>query len=377
MNARTSTVTTPSRVVPADTWPGTRALATSPYATTGLNLDQCLGQRQATWTFTLIDGITGQNLGELTPVRQPAVITHDTSRTIKRDLRIGLTASDAAQVNHLRDRVLPYLHIAGVAFPLGRYMVADPTTLPSTGGDQGLYTLLDEMFIVDQQIENGFSSDRPVHEAVRALLATLANPLPRVLVDPSEYPAVGGWGAGTTRGQVLAALATQGDYETPWMDHEGRFRMVRTVDPDQTPAVLDMDNGRRVISGSIAHSSDEVNAPNRFVVVGNSGSAEAAEVVGVYDVPASASHSITNRGFVIPYTTQMQVASPAQAQAAARNLGLRNTVFEFADLETVPDPRHDSYDVIHWQGRRWLELAWSMTCEEGAPMRHSLRRAIG
>jgi hypothetical protein len=186
---------------------------------------------------------------------------------------------------------------------------------------------------------------------------------------------VGGWGAGTRRGQILEELSAQGDYFTPWMNNDGRFKMVRTFDPAGAVPQFDWDAGNKVIRDSIAKTSDVLQAPNRFVVISNSADASAAPVFGTYDVPPSAPHSITQRGFVIPAVFDLQIADTGQAEAAARNLGIRQTIFERYELATAPDPRHDSYDVIHWQGINWLELAWSITCLEGAPMRHIIRRS--
>lgn len=372
---RRSLATTPGKTVSPNRWPGTRALAVSPLAdVASLNLDANLGQRKATWTFLLVDGVSGQRLGELHPIREPASITHDVTRVIKRSVRIALDRTDVAEVDPIRDRVLPYMHVAGVAYPLGRFMFVDPTKTISTGGDRGIYNLLDEMFRIDQQLEQSFASTEPVDQAVRALITGLVSV--GTSIEATEFPAVGGWSAGTQRGSVLATLAVQGDYETPWMDNRGRFVMVRVRDPDALAAELDLDTGNRVIQGSIGETGNLLQAPNRFVVTCNSGSATNAEIVGVYDVPAQAPHSITNRGFIIPAVFPMQLTSPAQAKAMATNIGIRQTVFEQADLETVPDPRHDGYQIIHWQGRNWLELAWNMTCDDGAPMRHTMRRAL-
>src|SRR5262245_11442152 len=214
--ARTaSTVTPTSRVVSATRWPGTRALTSNPYADAAtLNLDESIGQRAATWTFTLINGVSGQILGELTPIRQPATIDHDVTRVIKRSLRMALGVADAAAIDPITDRVLPYMQVGGYAYPLGRYMFSDPTTLTSTGGDRGMVTLMDEMFICDQQLEHGFGITGPADHAVLDLVAGL--PLVRVSVEATPYPAVGGWAAGNTRGQVLGSLALLGDFETPW-----------------------------------------------------------------------------------------------------------------------------------------------------------------
>lgn len=371
----TNVVTPPPVGVGGRPWPGTRTLAIDPDADIpALNLDTRIGQRQATWTFTLIDGPTGQHLGTLHPIRQPASITHDTTRAIKRDLRITLDPTDQAAINPIRDRIIVAMVVGGTSYPLGRYMFTDSTLLISTGGQRGMATLLDEMFLIDQQMEQGFSSSAAVDNAVRALLAGL--PIPAISIEATPYAAVGGWAAGTTRGQVLDALATQGDYQTPWMNNAGAFAMVRTRDPDTDPPDLDLDTGARVLRDSVGQTSDILNAPNRFVVIGNSGSANTRPVTGTYDVPANAPHSITNRGFVIPAVYSMQIASATQAKAIARNLGLRQTVSVRVDLETIPDPRHDGYQIIHWQQHNWLELAWSMTCEEGTSMRHTLRRSL-
>lgn len=365
-----------ARVVAPDRWPGGRALATSPLADVAtLNLAAGIGARRATWAFRLVDRVSGMILGDLHPVRQPAVITHDVSRVVKRDVRLALTPADVAAINPISDRIDISMEVGGESYPLGRYVFTDPTSLTSTGGERGLHTLLDEMFIVDQQLEHGFASAAVVSSAALALLAGL--PLRDVRIEATEFSAGGAsWPAGTPRGQALAALAQLGDYETPWLDHSGVLRMIRSVSPDTAPAALDLDSGARVVRDSIAGTTDILQAPNRFIVIGSGGASNAAEITGVWDVPASAPHSIANRGFVLPEVTSLQVASATQARAVARGIGLRRAVFRRVDLETAPDPRHDSYDVLNWQGQRWLELAWSMTCADGAPMRHTMRRAI-
>ena len=114
---------------------------------------------------------------------------------------------------------------------------------------------------------------------------------------------------------------------------------------------------------------------NRFVVVSNDPGSDAEPVVGVYDVPASAPHSIAQRGFVLPKTVDVQVRSQAQATVYARTLGLQQTVYEVVELSTPVDPRHDAYEVVRWDGVRWLEVSWTMPLVPGGEMRHTLRRA--
>ena len=346
------------------------ALVTGP-ADPRLDLDPWVGQRQATWRFDLTDAATGASLGELHPVRAGS-LDHDTTRTIKRTLTLDLHVTDAAAVNPLTDRLTVSMLVAGQTWPLGRYMWTNDTATTSTGGDRSANQLVDEMFVVDQQIEKGFAPTGNADAAVLDLLAGL--PLVGVSVEATPYLAVGGWGSGTRRGQILDALATQGDYQTPWIDHNGIFQMVRTVDPDTAVPAMDLDAGNRVHRDSITRTSDILDAPNRFVVISNDGAAAAAPIVGSFDVPATAPHSIAQRGFVIPDVVTVQLATQAQATAAARNLGLRQTIVERVELATAPDPRHDGYDVVVWQGAHWLEAAWSLDLAEGGRMRHILLR---
>lgn len=359
-------------------WPGSIPLTTTTADPDPnepeLDLDESIGQRTATYRFDLTNGVTGEQLGRIYPIRQGATLSHDTTKTTKRELRLNLDVADTLAVNPLTDRIAVSMLLSGQQYPLGRYMFTDETDAVSTGGNRGSLVLVDEMFLVDQQISSGFGPTTSVEDAVLRLVQEL--PLLDVLIEPSPYTARGAWAPGTTRGQILGAYATQGDYMTPWLDNDGIFRMVRTVDPDTAVATIDFDRGRRVIANSITETDDTLSAPNRFIVTSNSGDAFTGAIVGTYDVPPSAPYSIAQRGFVIPNVTSLQIASPAQATAAARNLGIRQSVFRRTQLSTAPDPRHDSYDVVRWRGVNWLELSWSLTLLEGSPMTHVLRRSF-
>lgn len=340
-----------------------------------LDLAASVGQRQATFRFDLIDAITGQVLQQVNPLRdQPPILTHDTGRAVKRSIdQILLNRADTSVIDPIGHRIAVYMLIGGTAWPLGRYMFSAALDFTNTAGAISNDALVDEMFIVDQQRSTAFTPGGTVEAAVLALLD--GQPIIGIDLETSPYSAVGSWPAGTRGGTILDALATLGDYFTPWMGHDGRFKMIRTVDPAAAVPGFDLDISGRVIRDSISHTSDVLNAPNRFVVISNAGAAAASGIVGTYDVPPTAPHSLANRGFLIPDVRTLQISSAAQASAAAQNLGIRQTIYERVDLSTVPDPRHDSYDVIRWQGNNWLELAWSLPLIEGAAMRHTMRKA--
>lgn len=338
-----------------------------------LDLDVGIGQRSCTFRFELINGVTGEHLGDITPIRT-ATLTHDTTRTIKRQLSISLGQADTAAINPVSDRILVSMVLAsGEKFPLGRYIFTDRNQLIYTSGNLAVLGLNDEMFLVDQEIEHGIDG---VLKGCEALIFSTMKDLPVTLeVEPSPLPSTQSWGAGINRGSVLEALALAGDYFSPWFGNDGHMHFIRTFDPAASVADFDFDEGFRVIREPINQTDDLLTAPNRFIVVSNTATDPAHPVVGVADVPTNAPHSVINRGFVISKTVTLQLTNGNQAQQVATGLANRQTVFERVSLTTPPDPRHDSYNVIKWQGELWLELAWSMALIEGGSMNHLLRKS--
>ena len=372
-----------------------------------------VGSRAATYRFDLVGIDAYRDPDPLTPIKgSTPTLTHDTGRTIKRTLSLALGVEDTARFDPVYHRVEPVMVFAdGREYPLGRYMTVDRTRADSTSGDQASLAMTDEMTQVNQQLQRGFSAlqqgsgqqiagnGQNIRVILMAFLMkfTLFNPVALqggLSTGVVNYPQTGGrlivetdiegtqfstdaaWQAGTSGGQVVEALAVAGDYWSPWIGNDKVFHMIRTFDPMSRVPLVDWDRFGEAIRGSISYSDDLLVAPNRFVVVSNQGVGQSASgpVVGVYNVPAAAPWSAQKRGFVIPDVRDIQLRDDNQASAVARSLGRRQTVFERAQVSTPPDPRHDSYDVVLWKGERWLELAWSMTLLEGAPMQHTLRK---
>lgn len=369
------------------------------------------GLRSATFKF-LLEDLTGLQLGEIHPVRNSApTLSHDTSRSVKRTLNLTLDVATTAAFDEIRHRIRLLMVLEdGQEFPLGRYMTASISRIPTTAGDMGSLALVDEMFTVAQPITTSFGvatsvrsyttdgvSRGSVYLAIRRLLDRylLFNPEvdwgaptwgeTRARVRPvgreqniefTDYTSAATWQSGTAGTSVLADLAVAGDYFTPWMGNDGTFRMIRAFDPSDVAPALDFDEEDSVYRDSITRSNDLLNAPNRIIVTSNSGAGDSvnAPVVGMYDVPNSAPHSIQNRGFVVADVINLQLTTRAQANAVARNIAVTQRVVERVELTTPPDPRHDSYDVIRWDGSLWLEISWSMTLTEGGAMRHVLQR---
>lgn len=342
-----------------------------------LELPDYVGQRSATFRFDIVDAVTGYRR-ELHPIQDaPPTIRHSTSGTIKRTVNgLLLGVDDTAIFNSISSRLEPFMIVGDEQFALGRYVPSDWPRFRSTGGLTSSVSFFDEGFIVDQQITNGFGPSTTLTEFVSVLLERfLANYPIQFSIEPSDFVTLGSWGAGTRGGFIVEQLALDGDYLAPWFDNQSIMRFIRNFDPANVIPTFDFDVGNRVMSDNIVESDNLIEAPNRFVVIGNgSASIENGAIVGVADVPNSAPHSIMNRGFVVPSVTTRQIESGTQASAIALNLVQRQTLVEQVSLQTAPDPRHDSYDVIRWQGENWLEIGWSLTCREGAPMQHTLRK---
>lgn len=338
-----------------------------------LDLDPWVGQRQATFRFALTNAISGEVLGDIHPIRS-ASLTHDTSRTIKRQLSLALGVADTAAINPISERIDVYMLFPnGAEYPLGRYMFTDASRQVFTSGKLGQMALNDEMFLVDQQITVGING---VDKNVATVIAKTLKDLPITYTLPAtEYLCAEAWGLGTGRGQVLEALSVTGDYFSPWFGNDGQMHFIRTFFPTNAVADFDFDAGNKVMRESILETDDLLTAPNTFIVVSNAAEDPTLEVVGRYDIPHTAPHSFAQRGFVIAQVENLQLSTAAQATAVAQNLGIRRTIFEQVSLTTAPDPRHDSYNVIVWQGEKWLELAWSLALVEGGTMNHNLRRA--
>lgn len=353
-----------------------------------LDMDPWVAQRVGTFRFDLVDGVTGQPLGEIHPLRNnPPTLSHDVTRTIKRTLTpLTLGVSDTASVNPVSDRVRVSMLVDGVTYPLGRYVFTDQTKITSTGGVMSTNTLVDEMFIVDQKIEVAFvprnlqysgalynkeTADQSIANLVRSLPVEFSG-------EPTPYGTTTSWAQGTNRGRIVDELAVAGDYLPVWFDNLGVMRAIRSFDPVTQVPDFDWDANNVVNRDSITQVSDLLSAPNRIIVVSNNigqTSASWLPIVGVYNAPASAPYSLLNRGFLVTDVQGFPIATPTQATAIAQNIGRRASIFERTELSTPPDPRFDSHNVIRWQGSNWLELAWSLPLIEGGNMHHVMRKA--
>lgn len=342
-----------------------------------LDLAPGIGQRQATFRFALIDAASGRLLGDLSPVKS-AELQHDTSRTIVRSISgLLLNKAETAEVDVLANRIQVFMRISGVEFQLGTYVFTDTHRTRTTAGRRGDYGLQDLGFVISQNLEHtvSFGANINVGDAISDLLAEVNLPAGfeveatgAVLGSPIAWP------AGTDRGRVLEDLARLGAYLSPYMGNDSVIRVRQAFDPAGESARFVFAAGGRVRNNTISESDDLLETPNAFIVVDNANTV--SPVVGRYDVPVTAPHSAANRGFVVAEVTDIQgLGTTANADAAARAIGFSRSIYQHVVLATPPDPRHEAYDVISYDGFNWLETAWSLPLIEGGEMTHTLSRA--
>ncbi len=354
------------------------------------DLPPWVGQRQSTFRYVVTNSVTGEERGEITPLRS-ASISHDVARTIKRQLNLSLGIEDTSNINSVQDRVRVSMVLPdGSEYPLGTFMFNSATENIFTSGNLGNYTLSDEMFKVDQQIEQavGRQDGQVIMPTCESLVnQVLAGQGVAFTVEPSPFATDQGWAIGSYRGQVAQDLSVTGDWFSPWFDSTNVMRFIRTFEPGDRIPDFDWDAGNQVLREGIVQTGNLLTVPNRFVVVGNtttttvdSGGSQvqsgAIPVVGTYDVPSSYPYSLANRGFTITNVSDLPVFTAGQATAAARLLAIRNGAFEQLSVSTALDPRHEAYNVVWWREMAWLETSWTMNLlEGGGNMTHVLRRA--
>lgn len=336
-----------------------------------LDLQPWVGQRSSTFWFAVVDGVSGEHKGRIYPLRSGS-LSHDTSRGIKRQLNLNLGEVDTSTINVLVDRIDVSMVLGdGSTWPLGRYMFTDQTKIKFTSGDLSNVVLNDEMFLVDQEITSGFDATGKI--AVTCYEELLSGLGVDLVSEPAGFTLSQSWGIGTNRGSILDSIATASDYFSPWFGNDKTMHLIRTFNPADKVPQFDWDAGNQVMREGISESSNVLTAPNRFVVVSNT-NAQNGAISATATVPPTAPNSFANRGFYISQTQTLQLSDAPQAQAVANGLANRLSVFETVTLSTAADPRHDSYDVIRWQGSLWLELAWNMQLQAGGKMTHTIRK---
>lgn len=347
-------------------------------------LDLTFGVRSSTFQYVLLDA-ANQQVGyiDIDVTGGPPVIGNDIGRTIHRTMNnLVLPPSTQAEINPLVHRIMPQMVLSnGSFFPLGVFLFADLSGKVHSRGDFGHGTMGDQGIILDQPSDAsiGFQPGTLLADAIGAVFTRAG--LTIWSIDPDITGVIGApvaWPAGTHWSVAAGDLCDLAGAYHPYFDNRGIIT-VRPVDdlPTATPDLeYWTDRRSRIYDDSTTISSDVLDAPNRYIVI--DGAASQSPIVAKYDIPDNAPHSRKNRGFYVPKVIRadgLESVAAAQAQARAAYASTGGAAFEHVQFSTPPDPRHDTFDVIAYNGVNYLEQSWSMPLSDGGDMTHHLRRS--
>lgn len=357
-------------------------------ATDLYDLTPGIGQRFSTVEFDLLDQYNSY-LGRLTvDTESTPRIENNINRAIKRTMSgLRLPPDVTADVDTLRMRVRPWWVLQdGSREPLGVFLFADATRAVSTYSTVDLATpgvgRITEGSMLDQgatlnQGSRGINFYGPGTLITDALAQQLdAGGVAEYVIEPSDATISDWvvWKPNTKRLTVINDLCRMGGYYSLFFDGLGVAQAIQVPALESAQPTFYYGLGRNVFADSVAESDDLLSAPNVYVVV-NTAFTD-APVWGEWRVPAESPHSYANRGFFVVSEHDVQgVESRSAARKAAKAIGQADyATYRWLDIDTAPDPRHDTYDVIDWEGDRYREQAWSLPLVDGAKMHHELRR---
>lgn len=343
-------------------------------------LDLRVGQRAESPEFWL--HTSGGDVERVYPdAGRAPVIENNVNRSIKRTLSgLRLAPSDADAIDPIGDRLAVRWRLeVGDPYDLGVFLFSDIGRERHSYGSTMDAGMFDQLFILDQPRRHSFSARKGAN--VADLLVSLAAQagITDTEIDNSDAeihrPTV--WPVGTTSLVVMSELCGRASMYSPYFSNSGTLRC-REV-PELSVASADhsypVDATSRVRRDPAPVESDNLlDAPNVYLVVSTSGNG--GPIAGSYRIPAEAPHSSANRGFDIVRKIDAQgVASAEQAarmaKAAASTDDATATRVSFS---AAPDPRHDTFDVVDFDGVAYREQSWRLTLRAGGPHQHDLRR---
>lgn len=353
-------------------------------AATDALLAMTAGQRAESVQFIVLDPDLNE-VGELHPARDGMTVTHDSTRSLARTLEgLFLRWDQIGDLDTLLHRIRPeWVLQNGVTFPLGVFVFAhDPRSRHTLGADIHA-SLVDQTLILEQS--DGLPASYPVGTNVGAALEAewSGAGFSQFNVDATTVTiaAPTAWAPDVTRGQRMRDLSKLAGFLPPYFDNHGRGVSRAAPDLSIVAPTFRYLEGTTITRGSIVEDDDRLGASNRYVVVSTSGAD--APIVGVYDLPASVPWSAARRGgIVISHVETIQgITDSAQAAAMAKSIAMSDpSLFTRVDFDASADPRHDSWDVLTYDGAgdelAYLETAWRLELRTGGRHHHSARRSL-
>lgn len=341
-------------------------------------------QRQSSFRFDVL-GPHLEFVGEIDIIAEGATIENNINRNIKRQLNnLVIAPSEGNEINPLVNRLKVSMVMQdNVTYPLGVFIFQDLSRVPPVIGTDGFITatLLDQGVVLDQGVHRAyaFAPGTQISSAIQRLLDAAG--ISQYFIEHTPTQIRGAewvaWPPGTSMLKIINDLCEMGSYYTLYFDNAGiaQVRPVPNLDTIVPILKYGQSHGeQRIYDGTIVESDDTLQAPNRYIVVNNS--MTDSPIVGFCDVPDESPNSIHNIGRVIAKVIDQQgLSSTADAMAAAFAFCHSDySAFSWVTFDAAPDPRHDTFEVVSYNGVSYREQSWTLPLFEGSNHHHELRR---
>ncbi len=351
-----------------------------PTFTTVQLLELAIPQRREAVRFEVVDPFR-RALFPIHPDRGSTItVANNANATIKRTLQgLRLIPEEAELINPVAHRLRAIWQLEnGAEFPLGIFMFGDANRLRASYGRSFAATMFDQTFILDQGRRSSFSLGAGVRvtDALRQLVEEVNLPTERIVEVPTVLSNPLAWPAGTTRLRIMNDLCAIASMYSVYFSNEGVpvCRPVPDLEIANAQLHYTLDQRSRVLLDTVVESDDLWQAANVYVVV--STSANEQEVSGSYEIPEANPLSVKSRGYeVVKVIDTPGVETAEEAAERAKAAALQDpATYRHVEFEAVPDPRHDTFDVVSFDDVLYREQSWSLVCKPGGPHKHSLRR---
>lgn len=332
----------------------------------------------STVRYTIV--VDGHAAGELHP-EAGASLTLDAKAAVPRTIRgLRLPATEYAGIDLFGDRVRVEWVIdtrtGPVTFPLGIFGFADPVEDLATSGTSAVVTLADPWLDLDQPVTHSVSVPPGGYftDTMRNLVAetgadtTLLQPSGARAGDPLNWP------IGTGRGAIIRQLAEHAGQLPPYFDATGRF-VSRPPDWLAESWGHRYDDAHpRIIAGTLRRPRKSVDAAGAHLVVNTA--APTGPIWGYAEVDSeSPLHPARRRSTRVEVHSMQGIDSSATANRIAQLHAAKVTAdYDTTEFSALPDPRHDTWDVVTLDGVNYREIGWTLRLSPAGPHTHRLTR---
>lgn len=310
-------------------------------------------------------------IGEVNPVF-PTAVTNNTNANIMRALRgLTLRQNDMRTLNPNTDRLMPVWEYEDGSrrpgysgWPCGVFMFGSRTRDRGSLYTMHNATLMDVGYQLDQEMDQSFgvASHADIYPALVGLVEGAGithysiEPTSQKIKDPINWP------VGTHRLQIIRDLCRLCGFFKPWFDNVGVLQLRSFHAPRAEDAhVYDLDTtAGRVVRDSIQENDNLLSAPNLFIVISNGPTQ--TEIQARSPIDPRLPHSYENIGYWRPKTIRMQgLEDIRHAQMIADAYATQSVdTYETVTFASAPNPKHDTFDSVLYDGNLYRELDWSL-----------------